>query len=127
MAIKRVELNEEIRKRVAQFEAELRQLIYGERACPEWGTSFAVLESVGMSIGEELSRQFMAASAGEQGKHIPPEALKCEGEPAGSPVPKKRVLLTEAGSIEYETPQAYLPKSRRDFFPSGEGAGDGLR
>lgn len=126
MAIRRVELSEVIRKRVAEFEAELRQLMYGERACPEWGTSFAVLESVGMSIGEELSRQFMAASVGEQGKHIPAEALECEGEPARHLVPEKRELLTEAGPITYETPKGYLPQSRRAFFPSGEGAGDGL-
>jgi hypothetical protein len=126
MAVSRVELSEQIRERVAQFEAELRQLIYGERACPEWGTSFAILERLGMSIGEEVSRQFMAASAGEQGKHIPREALECAGERAGHLVPKKRELLTEAGPITYETPTGYLPKSRRDFFPSGEGAGDGL-
>ena len=121
MAVSRVELSAQIRERVAQFEAELRQLIYGDRRCPKWGTSFAVLESLGMSIGEELSRQFMAASAGEQGKQVPAEAWECEGEPARHPVPKKRPLLTEAGPLEYETPQAYLPQSRRAFFPSGEG------
>jgi hypothetical protein len=77
-----------------------------------------------MSVGEELSRRFMSVSAGEQVAEMPPEALVCEGEQAQKLGTQARRLETEAGPIEYETVRAYLPKSRRAFFPSGEGAGD---
>ena len=127
MAVTRVELSERIKQRIAEFEAELREMMYGAVGCPVWGTRFSEIESIGMSVGEELSRRFMALAAETQGGEMPAEALACEGEQALPLGTETRPLVTEAGPIAYETPKAYLPKSRRAFFPSGEGAGDGLR
>lgn len=127
MATNRVELSERIRERIAECEADVREMLYGAAGCPVWGTSFAEIERIGMSVGEELSRRFMALAAEVQGREMPAEAWACAGEqslPAGT---ETRSLVTEAGPIEYETPKAYLPKSRRAFFPSGKGAGNGVR
>ena len=109
---------------MAEVEAEIRQMLYGEAGCPPWGTKFAEIEKVAMAIGEELSRRVMSAAAGLQQKELSPESLICEGESAEIVGAEKRCLETEAGPIEYETPKAYLPKSRRAFFPSGKGSGD---
>jgi hypothetical protein len=79
-----------------------------------------------MSVGEELSRQLMAEAAGRQQAELSAENLLCNGEQANFVGTELRVLDTEAGPIEYQTPKAYLPKSRRDFFPSGDGSGDRL-
>jgi hypothetical protein len=127
MGVKRVELSVRVKQVLAECEARVREIMYGEAGCPVWGTSFAEIESIGMSVGEELSRRFMALAAEVQGREMPAEALVCEGEQADPAGTEDRSLVTEAGPIEYETPKAYLPKSRRAFFPSGEGAGDGLR
>ena len=78
-----------------------------------------------MSVGEELSRQFMALAAEAQGREMPGDAMACKGEQALPVGTETRSLVTEAGPVEYATPKAYLPKSRRAFFPSGDGPGDG--
>ena len=127
MALNREELSERVKARIAECQAELRELLYGEAGCPVWGTKFAEIERTGMSVGEELSRQFMSKATGTQSLEMPPETLTCEGEEAVHPRTVARSLITEAGPIEYQTPQAYLPKSRRAFFPSGDGLGIGDR
>lgn len=127
MASNRENLSERVKERIAACQAEVREILYGEAGCPVWGTSFAQIERTAMSVGEELSRQFMALAADAQRREMPEGALVCEGEqalPAGSDT---RKLITEAGTIEYQTSKAYLPKSRRAFFPSGDGTGDGHR
>lgn len=122
----RVELSDRIKAKLAEVDEEIRELLYGEAGCPVWGTKFAEIEKVAMSVGEELSRRVMAAAAGRQREGLSPESLVCEGEPAQLVGAEPRTLETEAGAIEYETPKAYLSKSRRAFFPSGEGLGDGV-
>lgn len=125
MGIRRDELSERVKAKVREFEAEVREMLYGQTGCPVWGTRFAEIESMAMSVGEELSRQLMAAAAGGQHAELPPEGLVCNGEQAVLLGTEPRPLDTEAGPIEYLTTKAYLLKSRRDFFPSGDGSGDG--
>ncbi len=125
MASIREELGERVKQRIAACQAEVRELLYGEAGCPVWGTSFAEIERIAMSVGEELSRQFMALAAEAQTREMPGDAWACGGEQALPVGTETRSLVTEAGPIEYQTPKAYLPQSRRAFFPSGDGAGDG--
>lgn len=127
MASIREELGERVKQRIAACQAEVRDLLYGGAGCPVWGTSFAEIERIAMSVGEELSRQFMALAAEAQTREMPRDAWACGGEQALPVGTETRSLVTEAGPIEYQTPKAYLPKSRRAFFPSGDGAGDGDR
>jgi hypothetical protein len=127
MAMDREKLSERVKQRIAACQTEVREILYGEAGCPVWGTRFAEIERIAMSVGEELSRQFMAVAAELQSREIPKDALACHGEQAVAVGTATRSLVTEAGPIEYETPKAYLPKSRRAFFPSGDSAGDGDR
>ena len=126
MAHNREELSERVKQRIAACQAEVRELLYGEAGCPVWGTKFAEIERTAMSVGEELSRQMMALVAEAQSREMPRDVLTVEGEQALSVGTVPRSLVTEAGFIEYQTPKAYLPQSRRAFFPSGDGLGDGL-
>ena len=125
MASDREKLSERVKQRIAACQTEVREMLYGKAGCPVWGTRFAEIERTAMSVGEELSRQFMALAAEAQGGEMPAEALACEGEQALPVGTETRSLVTEAGPVEYATPKAYLPKSRRAFFPSGDGPGDG--
>ena len=125
MASDREKLSERVKQRIAACQTEVREMLYGKAGCPVWGTRFAEIERTAMSVGEELSRQFMALAAEAQGREMPAEALACEGEQALPVGTETRSLVTEAGPVEYATPKAYLPKSRRAFFPSGDGPGDG--
>lgn len=124
MAVRREELSERVKQRIAACQQEIREMLYGEAGCPVWGTKFAEIERTAMSVGEELSRQFMAVTVDAQRGEMPAGALNCQGEPACPAGTELRELITEAGPIEYQTAKAYLPKSRRAFFPSGAGPGD---
>jgi len=52
----------EIACKLADVARELREHIYGEQACPEWGTWFSQIEDKGMQVGLELARLFMQQS-----------------------------------------------------------------
>lgn len=116
----------EIASKLADVARELREHIYGEQACPKWGTRFTQIEDQGMQVGLELARLFMQQSVQHQADgEIPPQAIVCDGEQAV--IDKNRqhetTLDTPAGEVEWKQPKTRLKKSRRDFFPSGPGAG----
>jgi hypothetical protein len=120
----RNEVDPQVQARLAEMAAELRGLIYGEAACPVWGTKFADIEKQDMAIGRELARLLMEQSVQEQAETMPQEALEVPDQvvqPAGT---GKRPLQTEAGVVEWEEPLGYLKQARRSFSPSVEGAGD---
>jgi hypothetical protein len=116
----------EIASKLADVARELREHIYGEQACPEWGTRFTQIEDQGMQVGLELARLFMQQSVQHQADgEIPPQAVDCDGEHAL--IDKNRqhetTLDTPAGEVEWKQPKTRLKKSRRDFFPSGPSTG----
>lgn len=119
------DLSERVKARVAEFAVELREMMYGTPGCPEWGTLFSVIEGEGLAIGQELSRQYMQQSVGEQARQTPEGCLQCGDETALDTGQGERVLETQAGPIAWQEPQGYLKESRRAFFPSGEGSGPG--
>jgi hypothetical protein len=114
-------------KELAQLARDLRFRIYGSAGHPVWGTKFAEIERQGMEIGLEVARLFMEQSVGSQAQAtLPEEALaKQDGE---IPVPTGQGLATRletpAGDVDWEQPQTRLKKIRRNFFPSGQSAGD---
>jgi hypothetical protein len=120
----------QVAARLAELAREMRQLAYGEDGVPEWGTKFTEIESQGMDVGLELARLFMEQSVEAQAERAPEAALECDGEVA---VRERRrptdtaTLETAAGEVQWEQPRTRLAESRRDFFPSGEGAGDRCR
>lgn len=119
------DVSPEAAARLAEMAREMRELVYGEQAYPEWGTKFTEIESEGMNVGLELARMFMEQSVSEQAEHVPEDALECEGEVAERGKQTKTAALeTAAGEVAWEQPQTRLPKSRRAFFPSGEEFGD---
>lgn len=115
----------EVAARLAELAVEMRQLMYGNDGIPEWGTKFTEIESDGMNVGLELARLLMEQSVSEQAGQVPEAALESEGEVAAKDAKTKPSSLeTPAGEVQWEQPQTRLAKSRRDFFPSGEGLGD---
>ncbi len=52
MASDRTELSERVKERITAYQAELREILYGEARCPVWGTRFSEIERIGMSVGE---------------------------------------------------------------------------
>lgn len=115
-----------VARRLADVAREMRELIYGDEAFPEWGTQFRQIEQQGMEMGLELARLFMEQSVTEQAQQTPPpEAYECDGETATPASPQKSATLeTPAGEVHWDQPQARLSQARRDFFPSGPSAGD---
>ena len=45
------------------------------------------------------------------------------GEVATGLITQDRTLETEAGNVSWKEPKAYLPKSRKAFFPSVQSLG----
>ena len=71
----------EIAGKLAEVAQELRQQIYSEQACPEWGTRFTQIEDHGMQVGLELARVFMQQTVQHQADgEIPQQAVNCDGE-----------------------------------------------
>jgi hypothetical protein len=119
------DVSPEAAARLAEMAREMRELVYGETACPQWGTKFTQIESEGMNLGLELARLFMEQSVGQQAEHTPDEALQCDGELAERGTETKPAALeTPAGEVSWEQPQTRLCESRRAFFPSGEELGN---
>ncbi len=119
-------LTPEVRQRLADMAAEARQLVYGEVGCPEWGTLFAEIEDDAKEVGHEFIRLLMQQTATGQAETLPPEALNTDsGEMAQSIGTEERTIETESGEVNWDEPKAYLPKSRKAFFPSVEGPGAG--
>jgi hypothetical protein len=119
-------LTAEVRQRLAEIAREAQQLLYGEAKCPEWGTSFAEIEDDAKEVGYEMIRLLMQYSIGDQAERMPEGALAGEAEELAQQVgTEERTIETESGSVTWNEPQAYLPKSRKAFFPSVEGFGSG--
>lgn len=114
-----------MRERLAAAAAEARRLVYGEVGHPEWGTSFAQIEADAKEVGHEFIRLLMEQATTEQAGDVPPGALVSDtGEQAQwTGQEEDRTLITESGEVSWNEPKAYLPKSRKAFFPSDEGSG----
>ena len=120
----RSKLTPQVRQRLAEMVAEMRSLVYGEVGCPEWGTLFAGIEDDAKQVGHEFIRLLMEQAADGQAEALPAEALTSDtGEVAQSIGTEKRTIETESGNVNWNEPKAYLPKSRKAFFPSVEGFG----
>ncbi len=101
-------------------------MVYGEAGCPEWGTSFAEIEDDAREVGFEFIRLLMQQATQEQAETLQTEALNTDsGEVAQSIGSEERTIETESGAVKWDEPKAYLPKSRKAFFPSVEGPGTG--
>jgi hypothetical protein len=119
-------LTPEVRQRLAEIAREAQLLLYGEAKCPEWGTSFAEIEDDAKEVGHELIRLLMQYSVADQAETMPQGALGGDsGEAAQQVGTGERTIETESGPVTWDEPQAYLPKSRKAFFPSVEGFGTG--
>lgn len=111
-------LTPEVRRRLAEMAAEARELVCGETGIPEWGILFAEIED----DAKWHIRLLMEQSAGGQAEALPAKALTTDSKEVAQAVgSRKRTLETESGGVSWTEPKAYLPRSRKDFFPSLEG------
>lgn len=119
-------LTPEVRRRLGEIAREAQVLLYGEAQCPEWGTSFAEIEDDAKEVGFEFIRLLMQFSVADQAERMPKAALTGDsGEVAVGAGTEERTIETESGPVAWNEPQAYLPKSRKAFFPSVESFGTG--
>lgn len=122
----KTKLTPEVRQRLVEVAREARELVYGSAGCPEWGTTFAEIESDAREVGYELMRLLMEQTNNQQAQQIPNEALQTESSEVATPIgTEDRRLETEAGEVSWKEPKAYLPKSRKAFFPSVQSSGSG--
>lgn len=119
MAFTKGLMNPGVQARLREMAAEMRGLLYGEAAFPEWGTKFTKIEADGMSVGLELARLVMEQSVAEQARQIPPTAMAVDDDEVIATPSKTHELQTEAGFVSWEQPCGYQRKGRKDFFPSG--------
>lgn len=123
MAFTRKAIDPQVQARLMEIAAEVREALYGEAGCPEWGTRFREIENDGMSVGLELARLVMEQSVGEQARHMPASAMEAAGDEARPAGTKAMPLQTEAGQVTWEEPRAELKQGRKAFFPPTASAG----
>lgn len=112
-------LTPELRQRLAELASESRESIYGDERCPEWGTSFAEIECDANELGHEYIRLLMEQTNREQSQKMPTAALTSpSGEVADLVGTEPRSIETVSGPVDWSEPKAYLPESRKAFFPS---------
>ncbi len=115
----KTKLTPEIRQRLVEAAKLAGGWVYGEPGCPEWGTSFAEIESDAKEVGHEFIRLLMEQVSQRQTQHLPDSALTLpSGETAVLIGIEDRMLETESGAVQWKEPKASLPKSRKAFFPS---------
>lgn len=115
----KTKLTAEVRQRLAEIACEARRLVYGEQKCPVWGTSFAEIETDAREVGHEFIRLLMEQTNAEQTQSMPDAALVTGAGEKAQPIgTEQRTLETESGPVSWAEPKAYLPKSRKAFFPS---------
>lgn len=117
MAFRRKAIDPGVQARLREMAAEMRRVLYGESAFPEWGTRFREIEQDGMSVGLELARLVIEQSVGEQARHMPASAMEVaddEVRPAGT---TESPVETEAGQVSWQEPKAELKQGRKAFFP----------
>lgn len=120
----KAKLTPEVRQRLVEAAKQAREWVYGERRCPEWGTSFAEIECDAKEVGHEFIRLLMEQVSQQQTEHLPDSALTLpSGERAQRIGTADRTLETESGAVQWAEPQAYLPQSRKAFFPSDSSVG----
>lgn len=117
-------ISPEVAKQLLEVAQQMRREMSGDDGVPKWGTKFAEIEGDCVAVGSELARLMIEQSVEGQVPRVPGEALACSGETAavvGSG--KATTIETPVGEVNWKQPQAHLAKARRDFFPSGPGAG----
>ena len=125
MARNHSKVSPEVAVELVGLARQMRRLIYGGDGVPEWGTKFSRIEADALEVGRELSRLIMEQAVGQQSEKVPDTALKEADarEPAAVIGTEPAVLETTVGEVQWQQPLARLSKARRDFFPSGQGAG----
>lgn len=109
----KTKLTPEVRQRLVEV---ARELVYGSAGCPEWGTTFAEIESDACEVGFELMRLLMEQTNTQQ---VPNEAWQAKSGEVATPIGVESLTLeTESGEVSWKEPAAYLPKSRKSFFLS---------
>ena len=120
----KTKLTPEVRQRLVEAAKRAREWVYGEQGCPEWGTSFAEIECDAKEVGHEFIRLLMEQAGDQQTGHLPDSALTLpSGETAMRIGTDDRTLETESGVVQRQEPKAYLPQSRKAFFPSDPSVG----
>jgi hypothetical protein len=127
MAFAKRSIDPAVQERLRDMAGELRGLLYGAAACPEWGTKFREIEAEGMWVGLELARLLMEQAVAGQAQQMPAAALAVPGDEVVSAGTAATPLETEAGRVEWHQPRGYLKQGRKAFFPSAPGAGSGGR
>lgn len=114
----------EVASELVVLAQQMRKLVYASDGVPVWGTKFSEIESDCLSVGNELGRLMIEQSIIGQAEHVPKASVDCPDGTAALIGSEPATVETPAGEVHWDQPKARLSKSRRDFFPSGQGIGD---
>jgi len=123
MARKKNRVSPEVAARLVDIVRELRPALFGPEGYPAWGTKFSEIEDVSLQAGLEVARLLMEQAVSVQAGQVPPESLAVQGEAAQLIGDRPVVVETAAGDVEWSQKEGRLPRTRRAFFPSGDGVG----
>ncbi|MCX7419991.1 MAG: hypothetical protein NT013_10695 [Planctomycetia bacterium] len=114
MARNNPKVSPEVAVELVNLARQMRRLVFGGDAVPEWGTKFSQIEAEALEVGRELSRLMMEQAVGEQAQRVPSSTLDeaDSGEPAAVIGTEPSVLETTAGEVQWKQPKTRLSKAR---------------
>jgi hypothetical protein len=119
----KMEMEAVLERAVEEVFAILRRDGLGDLLEKRWDD----LEEPAVAIGDQVTQKVLAKLLGRQAEaveeHSPETCCRCGGKLDGRSH-QSRTLVTRRGKVHWKTPVQYCAACRRDFFPSGEDAGD---
>ena len=122
-------IGSELHERIKRVATDLRQELWGEGGCPEWGTKFTQIEDECCEVGDLLARELMGQGLDEQGldeqaevKEGPQQCGVC-GRNAVEDELEPKIITTRRGDIAWQQRKYYCKRCRKALFPSGRRVG----
>ena len=113
-------ISRQLRDRIGELAAELRQELWGPAGYPAWGTTFVEIEERTGEVGDVLACALLSGGLQEQAETEGHAEGKCSG--CGEPIPLEeiagRLLQAKRGEAAWQESFGRCKRCRKAFFPA---------
>ena len=117
-------ISSELHERIKRVATDLRQELWPEKACPQWGTKFTQIEDECCEVGDVLARELMGQGLDEQAE-VNQRHKECGvcGRDGVEDELEPKIVTTRRGDVSWRERKYYCKRCRKTLFPSGRRIG----